>query len=483
MATGAPDPSALRPAVAAKMAGLQGTGYRERSLDGRPQGRAQRGGPGRKLGHHGLGRHVHEDVLAVDARSVEERHGRVPDPPAVAVVSPGRIAGRVVPAHERLRAVGSPPDRVVDPRAGHDDALADPAVLQVELAEPGQVAQGRADASVGHRVAVRVDGDLRVELGAHRLPQLPGDELVQPRASGPLNHPRQHVGEDRAVPERAAVRPVVRQRREVAQRVRGPGLPVVRAPQVHPLVGAHVGFGIVIALVEPGSGPHVQQVLHGRALERGAAQFRDDLFHPGRDRQLASPGEHSGDRGRHRLGHRHQQVRDVGRQAVEVMLGHHLALVQHQEAVGVGLLQQLGYGQLTVGVGEPQAEDVALGARQRPGRPFRARDLRRRDQLADVLEGPPVERRVLPVRERHPRLRGERRRPGHQRRAWRPVGGGRRLGESSHRQHSSSTAIQKTVIPSGRRLAAPDAGRARVVTGISAGEADRCAVRVTPGRP
>ena len=327
-----------------------------------------------------------------------------------------RRASRAIPSGERPGAVGGTPDRVVDPAAGHDDAVADPAALQVQLAEPGQVAQGRADAAVGHRVAVRVDGDLRVELGAHRLPQFGGDELVQPRPGRPLDHPRQHVGEDRAVPERAAVRPVVRQRREVAERVRGPGLPVIRAPQVYPLIRAHVGLGVVVALVEAGAGPHVQQVLHGRTLERGAGEFRDDLLHPGRDRQLAPAGQHAGDRGGHRLGHRHQQVRDVGRQAVEVVLGHHLALVQHQEAVGVGLGQQLGDAQLAAGVLEPQAEDVAFRARQRPGRPVRAGDPRRRDQLADVLEGPPVERRVLPVRERHPRLRRERRRPGHQRR-------------------------------------------------------------------
>ena len=244
-----------------------------------------------------------------------------------------------------------------------------------------------------------------------------GDELVQPGSGRPLDHPGQHVGEDRAVPERAAVRPVVLQRREVAERVRGPGLTVVRAPQVHPLVGAHVGLGIVVVLVEPGPGPHVQQVLHGRALERGTAEFRDDLLDAGGDRQLAPADQHAGDRRGHRLGHGHQQVRDVGGQAVEVVLGHDLALVQHQEAVGVGLRQQLSHAQLTVRVPEPETQDVAFRARQRPGRPRRARDPRRRDQLADVLEGPPVERRVLPVRERHPGLLRERRRPGHQRRA------------------------------------------------------------------
>ena len=44
--------------------------------------------------------------------------------------------------------------------------------------------------------------------------------------------------------------------------------------------------------------------------------------------------------------------------------------------------------------------DVPLGARQ-PAWPARAAaDPRGRDELADVLERPPVERRILPVAER-----------------------------------------------------------------------------------
>jgi hypothetical protein len=380
---------------------------------------------------------VDEDVLPVDAGGVVERQARIPHPPAVPVVGSGRVARHGARPRERLGPVGGTPDRVLDPGAGHDLPALGPALPQVELAEPGQVAQGSADAAVGHRVAVGVDGDLRVELRAHRLPQLAGDELVQPLPRRPLDHPRQHVGEDRAVPERAAVRPVVAQRPEVAERVRRPRPPVVRPPQVHALVGAHVGFGILVGLVELGAGPHVQQVLHGGALERGPGQFRDDPLDRGGDVQRAPAGQHAGHGRGHRLGHRHQQVRGVRRHAVEVVLGHDLSLVQHQEAVGVGLGEQLRHGQLAAagGVAEPEAQQVALGPRQRPGRPRAAADPRRGDQLPDVLEAPPVERRVLPVRERDQFLRAERRHSRHQLRL-------------SHESAPHGRVIQKTVISS-----------------------------------
>src|SRR5260221_114640 len=96
----------------------------------------------------------------------------------------------------------------------------------------------------------------------------------------------------------------------------------------------------------------------------------------------------------HRLGHRHQQARYVRRHAVEIVLGHDPALVQDEEPVGVGLPEQLGHGPLVVRPADLKAEDVALGAWQRPGGPGSPRDPGRADQLAVVLEscpgGPPV---------------------------------------------------------------------------------------------
>ena len=80
----------------------------------------------------------------------------------------------------------------------------------------------------------------------------------------------------------------------------------------------------------------------------------------------------------------------------------------------IGLGQHLRDGQLALSGPERQAADITLRARQAPRAAVAAADPRRRDELANVLEGPPVERRVLPVAERHERRRRERRHSGHQ---------------------------------------------------------------------
>src|SRR5262249_58710270 len=103
----------------------------------------------------------------------------------------------------------------------HDLLAARPALLKEQLAEPGEVAERHADAAVGHGIAAGVHGDLRVELRTHRLPQLRGYELMQPGPGRSLKNPGQHVGEDGAVAERPAVRPVVLERGEVAKGVLG----------------------------------------------------------------------------------------------------------------------------------------------------------------------------------------------------------------------------------------------------------------------
>ena len=57
-----------------------------------------------------------------------------------------------------------------DPGSGHRPAAPGRGRGAGTASRNGQVAQRRADAAVRHRVAVGVDGDLGVELGAHRLP-------------------------------------------------------------------------------------------------------------------------------------------------------------------------------------------------------------------------------------------------------------------------------------------------------------------------
>src|SRR5580693_6060368 len=98
--------TALHPGLAVKLAAAQGIAYGQHGLGGdAPGGRAQRRRPGRQLGHYGLRRYVDEDVLPVDPRGLEERQARLANPPAVAVVGSGWVAGRAVPAGERLRTV------------------------------------------------------------------------------------------------------------------------------------------------------------------------------------------------------------------------------------------------------------------------------------------------------------------------------------------------------------------------------------------
>src|SRR5262249_25779698 len=245
-----------------------GGGDCNHAIDGQFQPvRAQRGWPCGQLDYYRLCRDVDEDVLPVYPGGVVERQGRIADPPAVPVMSSGRGTRRVVAAAEGAGAVGSAPDGVLDPCRWHDVPARYLAALEEQLAEPGDIAERRADAAVGHGISVRVQGDLRIEFGAHRLPEFGGDELMQPRPGRPLDDPGQYVGEDRAVTELPAMRPVVPQCGEVAKRVSRPRLACVRAPQVHPLIGAHVGLRIVIVLVEPRACPHIEQMLDGGPLE------------------------------------------------------------------------------------------------------------------------------------------------------------------------------------------------------------------------
>ena len=90
-----------------------------------------------------------------------------------------------------------------------------------------------------------------------------------------LEHPAEYVGEDRAVPERAAVLAVVVQRRVVGEGIGGsPMVSHVGTPQVHALIRPDVGLQIVVGLVEVSTGPHIQEVLDGRTLERRAGELR-----------------------------------------------------------------------------------------------------------------------------------------------------------------------------------------------------------------
>ena len=136
-------------------------------------------------------------------------------------------------------------------------------------------------------------------------------------------------------------------------------------------------------------------------LERGSVQFGHDIGDEGGGVEECVAGQHARHGGGDRFGHRHQQVRDIWCQAVEVLLGHDPAPVQDQEAVGVGFGKQFRDAQFTVFVAERQPRDIAFLCHQSPSRATATPDARGGDQFPHVLERPSVEWRILPVRERH----------------------------------------------------------------------------------
>src|SRR5262249_56858765 len=140
---------------------------------------------------------------------------------------PGGETGPTLACPERLRTVGGAWYRVLDRAERHYRGAVCRRAAQVLQAEAPEIPQRRADPPVGHRVSLAVQRDLGIELRSHRRPQLTSDELVEPGATGPLEHPGEHVGEDRAVTERPAVLAVVAQRGEGGDRIGG------QAP-VHP---------------------------------------------------------------------------------------------------------------------------------------------------------------------------------------------------------------------------------------------------------
>jgi len=107
-------------------------------------------------------------------------------------------------------------------------------------------------------------------------------------------------------------------------------------------------------------------------------------------------------------------VRRLRPHAVEVLLGDDLAAMQHKEPVGIGLSQHLLDRHVAAAGLESQRGQVALSPRQRSRAAIAAADSRSRDQLTDVLECPPVERRVPPVLQRDKALVRKRRRSCHQ---------------------------------------------------------------------
>jgi len=105
-----------------------------------------------------------------------------------------------------------------------------------------QVAEAGAHTAVAERVAQPVDGDVGVLLGAHRLPDLAGDQLGQRRAADPLDHPAQRVREDRPIVEVVAVGERQVERRDVGVEVRRRQLASANAADQPSYVRACIAF-------------------------------------------------------------------------------------------------------------------------------------------------------------------------------------------------------------------------------------------------
>ncbi|HEX7996653.1 MAG TPA: serine hydrolase [Streptosporangiaceae bacterium] len=116
--------------------------------------------------------------------------------------------------------------------------------------------------------------------------------------------------------------------------------------------------------------------------------------------ERAAAREDPGDGRRDRFRDRHQQVRRLRPHAVEILLGDHRAVVQDQEPVGPGPLEELTDRQLLSFEGERKTRELALFPRQRPRGAGLPGNPGAGDELPHVLERPSVERRVLPVRQR-----------------------------------------------------------------------------------
>ncbi len=369
-----------------------------------------------------------EDGLPVDPGPHVDRRGRIDHPELVAVVGPGGKLPGIGRRGERLDRVGVRRQRVADPGARDHPSAA----VGQQLPETRQVTQRAGHTAVGHRVPACIDRDLGVELRTHRLPELARHQVGQPRARGALHDPPQHIGQHRSIVEQPAVLGLVPQGREIRGDVVGQVASGLRPPLVDLLVDAHVGGEVVVVLVEAGAGAHVEQVPDGAALPGGAGQLRDVCGEQIVGREHAATDQHAADRRRHGLRHRHQQVRRRRRHAVGVSLGHDPAAVQHEQPVGVRLVEEPLEADAAPAELQLEPVEVTLGSRQRP-RAIAAGDARRRDQVADVLEPPSVERRILPVRQGHETLGRVRRRPDHQTELCGGAGARRHRGTVPHR--------------------------------------------------
>ena len=151
---------------------------------------------------------------------------------------------------------------------------------------------------------------------------------------------------------------------------------------------------------------HVEQVPHTRPVVPGTG----DLGHVAGDRcvgvQPPLLGEDAGDAADDGLRNRHQQMRHVLPHPPEVTLEHNPAVVHDEDGVGPGVREHFTErrrARLETSDGDVVRLERMVGMVERPCHDA-TRDSLGGDHLTQVLEGPPVERRLLPVLQVHQRL-------------------------------------------------------------------------------
>ena len=199
-----------------------------------------------------------------------------------------RIALCPVTFQECPRTVRRALDGVVDPGCRDDLRVSCAAAAQGEQSDPSRVAQRRTDPAVRKGIAVAVDSDLRVVLGTHGLPEFPRHQLAEPGLARLLQNPGEHVGEDGAVLEGAAVRQSLTSVAKNSWASAGRGSSSGR----HKYTRSLTAMSPSGRRNPPRSGarPHVEQLLYGRAGEGRAAQFGHDRLNLSRDVEHALAG-------------------------------------------------------------------------------------------------------------------------------------------------------------------------------------------------
>ena len=125
---------------------------------------------------------------------------------------------------------------------------------------------------------------------------------------------------------------------------------------------------VVVVLVEPRTGTHVEQMLQRAPFPRRASQLRDVVGHEPIEFDSALPDKHAGERRRQRLRHRHQQVCVGGAHASAVVLERDDIVDDDHQPVGERCLQHLVEPppSLEVIEGEPADVVAADAAGDRP---------------------------------------------------------------------------------------------------------------------